>query len=306
MPMWQRLKTLWRNLARKQNVEGELDAEIRSYQEMLEDEKVRAGANAQTARRQAMLELGGVEQIKEEVRDVRLGVRVEGIWTELRQSLRALRRSPGLSMGVVGILTLGMAASTVVFGVFQSVLLKPLPFRESGRVVQLTETRLDRGIDTADFSEANFWDVRAQNRSFEEVAAYHYDDFNLMGIGSAEKVEAAEVTAGFFRALGVAPVLGRDFTYEEDRGSNKPNWWNGQKVAILGNRFWRSRFGSDPNILGKTLRLEEQPYTVIGVLPLGEFWIDRAIYVPFGYSANANRGSWEFSAIGRLAPGVSA
>ena len=304
--MWQKLNRLWRNLARKQKVEGDLDAELRSYREMLEDEKAHAGADARTARREAMLELGGVEQIKEEVRDIRLGVRMEGIWTELRQSLRGLRRSPGLSLGVVGILTLGMAASTVVFGVFQSVLLKPLPFRESGRVVQLTETRLDRGIDTADFSEANFWDVRAQNRSFEEVAAYHYDDFNLMGIGSAEKVEAAEVTAGFFRALGVAPVLGRDFSYEEDRGSNKPAWWNGQNVVILGNRFWRNRLGADSNILGKTLRLDERAYTVIGVLPPAEFWIDRALYVPFGYRANPDRGSWEFSVIGRLARGVSA
>src|SRR5580658_2943740 len=113
MPIWQRLKTLWRNLARKRGVEGELDAEIRSYQQMLEDEKLGAGATAQAARRQAMLELGGVEQIKEEVRDIRLGVRVETIWTELTQSWRGLRRSPGLSVGVVGILTLGMAASTV-------------------------------------------------------------------------------------------------------------------------------------------------------------------------------------------------
>jgi hypothetical protein len=187
MPMWRQLKALWRNLARKQSVECDLDAEIRSYLEMLEDEKARKGADAGTARREAKLELGGVEQIKEEVRDIRRGVRVEGIWTELRQASRGLRRSPGLSMGVVGILTLGMAASTVVFGVFQSVLLKPLPFRESGRVVQIAETRLDRGIDTADFSEANFWDVRAQNHSFEEVAAYHYDDFSLVGSGSAVK-----------------------------------------------------------------------------------------------------------------------
>jgi putative ABC transport system permease protein len=306
MPMWQKLNRLWRNLVRKQSIEGDLDAEIRSYQEMLEDEKARTGADARTARREAMLELGGVEQIKEEVRDIRLGVRVEGIWTELRQSLRGLLRSPGLSMGVVGILTLGMAASTVVFGVFQSVLLKPLPFRESGRVVQLAETRMDRGIDNADFSEANFWDVRAQNRSFEEVAAYHYDDFNLIGNGSAEKVEAAEVTAGFFRTLGVAPVLGRDFAYEEDQGSHKPAWWNGRNVVILGNRFWRNRLGADSNVLGKTLRLDEQTYTVIGVLPPAEFWIDRALYVPFGYRANADRSSWEFSVIGRLARGVSA
>jgi hypothetical protein len=146
-------------------------------------------------------------------------------------------------------------------------------------VVQLAETRLDRGIDQADFSEANFWDVRAQNRSFEEVAAYHYDDFNLIGNGSAEKVEGTEVTGGFFRTLGVLPVLGRDFSYEEDRGSHKPAWWNGQNVVILGNRFWRNRLGAASNILGKTLRLDEQTYTVIGVLPPAEFWIDRALYV---------------------------
>jgi putative ABC transport system permease protein len=208
-------------------------------------------------------------------------------------------------MGVVGILTLGMAASTVVFGVFQSVLLKPLPFRDSARVVELAEMRLERGIDSAAFSEANVWDVRAQNHSFEKVGAYHYDDFNLIGNGSAEKVEAAEVTSGFFRTLGVAHVLGRDFSNEEDRGSNKPAWWNGQRVVILGNRFWRSRFGAEPNILGKTLRLDDQTYTAIGVLSPAEFWIDRAVYVPFGYRANPDRGSWEFSVIGRLARGVS-
>ena len=306
MPMWRRLKTLWRNLARKQKVEGDLDAEIRSYQEMLEDEKARAGVEPGVARREALLELGSLAQLKEEVRDVRLGVRLEAIWTELRQSLRGLRRNPGLSLVVAGILTLGMAASTVVFSIFQSALLSPLPFRDSDRVVQLTETRLDRGIDQADFSEANFWDVRAQNRSFEEVAAYHYDEGNLTGIGAAEKVTTIAVTVGFFRALGVSPVLGRDFSYEDDHGSANRAWWNGQSVVILGNRFWRNRFGADPNILGKTLRLNERTYTVVGVLPAGEPWINQQLYVPFGYRPNADRGSWEFDVIGRLARGVSA
>jgi predicted permease len=301
MPMWHQLKTRWRNLARKQRVESDLDAEIRSYQEMLEDEKTHAGAEPGVARREALLELGGMAQIKEEVRDVRLGVRLEAIWTELRQSLRGLRRNPGLSMVVAGILTLGMAASTVVFSIFQSALLRPLPFRDSDRVVQLTETRLDRGIDQADFSEANFWDVRAQNRSFEEVAAYHYDEANLTGIGPAEKVTTIAVTAGFFRTLGASPALGRDFSYEEGQ-----EWLNGQSVVILGNRFWRNRFGADPNILGKALRLNERAYTVVGVMPPGEPWINQQLYVPFGYRPNADRSSWEFDVIGRLARGVSA
>jgi putative ABC transport system permease protein len=173
MPIWHRFKTLWRNLARKQDVESELDAEIRSCQEMLEDEKISAGVEPGAARRHALLQVGGAAQIKEEVRDVRLGVRLEAIWTELRQSLRGLRRNPALTMVIAGILTLGIATSTVVFSIFQAALLKPLPFRGADRVVQLSETRLERGIDRTDFSEANFWDVRAQNRSFEEVAAYH-------------------------------------------------------------------------------------------------------------------------------------
>lgn len=304
MLSWHGFKALWRNLARKQKVEADLDAEIRAYQEMLEDERARAGAPPNVSRREALLELGGAEQIKEEVRDVRRGAGLGALWTELRQSVRGLRRNPGLSMVVVGVLTLGMGASTVVFSIFQSALLKPLPFRDSERVVQLTETRLQRGVGQADFSEANFWDVRAQNRSFEEVASHHYDEENLIGDGPAEKVTMGAVTAGFFRTLGVSPVLGRDFTYEEEHGPANQGW-NGQGVAILGNRFWRSRFGADASVLGKKLQLNSRPYTVVGVLPPGEPWIDEQVYVPFGQRPGADRSSWEFDVIGRLKRGVS-
>src|SRR5215831_7043640 len=146
MLYWHRLKALWRNLTRTQKVDDDLDAEIRSYQQMLEDEKTRDGAPPATAQREALIELGGAQQIKEGVRDIRRGAVLEGIWTELRQSLRGLRRNPGVSTVVVGVLALGMAASTVVFSIFQSALLKPLPFRNPERLVQITETRLERGI----------------------------------------------------------------------------------------------------------------------------------------------------------------
>jgi predicted permease len=304
MLLWHRLKTLWRNLTRTEKVEGDLDAELRSYQQMLEDEKTRDGTPPAVARRHVLLELGGAQQIKEEVRDVRLGAGMERIWTELRQSLRGLRRNPGLSTVVVGVLALGMASSTVVFSIFQSALLKPLPFRDSGRLVEIMETRLERGINRASFSEANFWDVRSQNRCFQEVGAYHFDEANLTGNGPAEKVSAIAVTAGFFRTLGVPPVWGRDFSYDEDRGAGNGSW-NGQDVVILGNRFWKSRFGSDPNILGKSLHLNDRGFTVIGVLPPGEPWIDQQLYVPFGYHPNPDRGSWEFGVIARLKHDVS-
>ena len=298
MPLLHSLKMLWRNVARKSTVESDLDAEVRSYREMLEDEKRASGADPRTARREALLELGGADQIKEEVRDVRLGATLDAIASELRQSLRGLRRNAGLTVLAIGMLALGMGAGTVVFSIFYSALLRPLPFRDSERVVQLYETRLARGIDQASFTEANFWDVRSQGRSFEEVASAHFNEANLTGMGAPEKVRATEVTAGFFRTLGVSPVMGRDFSYEDDRE-------NAGRVALVGNRFWKGRLGGDPNILGKTLRLNDRAYTVIGVLPAGEPWLRDQVYVPFGYRANPDRGSWEFDVIGRLKPGIS-
>jgi putative ABC transport system permease protein len=241
----------------------------------------------------------GLEQIKENVRDVRLGVTIETFFSELRQSLRGLSRNKGLSVLCIGMLALGIGASTVIFSIFYAALMQPLPFRDPDHLVELRESRLSRGIDVAAFAEANFWDVRAQNHSFQEVAAFHYDEANLTGDGPAEKVTDRSVTAGFFRTLGVSAVLGRDFSYTDDRNGFNNN------VVILGNKFWRSRFGADPNILGKTLRLNDRACTVVGVLPPGEPWIDDQVYQPFGYRADADRGSWEYSVIGRLAPGVS-
>ena len=196
-------------------------------------------------------------------------------------------------------LALGIGATTLVFSIFYAALVQPLPFRDPDRLVELYESRLSRGIDKASFSEANFWDVRAQNHSFQDIAAFHYDEANLTGDGPAEKVTDRSVTAGFFRTLGVSPVLGRDFSGTDDRNGFK------NSVVILGNKFWRSRFGANPNIIGKTLRLNDRACMVVGVLPPGEPWINDQVYQPFGYRADADRSSWEFSVIGRLAPGVS-
>ncbi len=292
-------KTLWRNLAHRQVVEDDLAQELHSYQDMLVDEKSRSGLNPDAALRAARLEMEGTEQIKEHVRDVRLGVTIETFFSELAQSLRSLCRNKDLSVLCTGMLALGIGASTLVFSIFYAALVQPLPFPEPDRLLEVRETRVARGIDMAAFSEANFWDVRARNHSFEEVAALHYDSANLTGEGPAEKVTDRSVTAGFFRTLGVSPILGRDFSYAEDRNG----FSNG--VVILGNKFWHGRFNADPNIIGKTLRLDDKACTVVGVLPPGEPWIDDQIYQLFGQRADSDRGSWEFSVIARLAPGVS-
>jgi predicted permease len=293
-----RLRTLWRNLVHRNRVEQDLDHEIHSYQTLLEDEKLRAGADPRSAHREALLELGGREQIKEEVRDVQFGATLAAMAAELRQSFRGLRRNPALSLLAVGMLALGIGASVIVFSIFYATLLRPLPFRDPDRLVQVWETRLDRGWTQTSFTEANFWDVRARSRSFEEVGSYHFGDANLTGEGPAEKVNCGMVTAGFFRALGVSPLVGRDFTYEEGPASST-------RIVILGQRYWNSRFAADPAILGKTLRLNDRSYTVVGVMSSDNTWLRDDMYVPFAYRPDANRGSFEYNVVARLKPGVS-
>ncbi len=285
----------WRNLFHKHSVDRTLDEEIHSYLQLLVDEKIAAGVDVETARREAAIELGAVEMIKEQVRDVRRGALLEGVWTELRQSIRALRHNPGMAAMCALMLALGIGASTTIFSVFEAALLRPLPFRDAGRLVELVETRLDRGMNQVAFAEANFWDLHDRTKSFESVAAYHGGEANLTG-ERPEKVSAPQVTVEFFRTLGVAPVVGRDFSAEEGRAD----------VAILGNRFWKTHFAGDANVLGRVLRLSDKSYTVIGVLPAGEPWIDDQVYLPFPYHPNADRGSWEFSVVGRFKKGVTA
>lgn len=290
------LKATWRNLFRRKLVDSDLDEELRTYRQLLEDEKIQSGADSATARREAAIELGGIEMVKEEVRDIRKGSSIEGFGKELRQSLRSLRRNPGMTAMAVLMLALGIGASSTIFSVFETVLLRPLPFRDSHRLVELVSTWLELGMNEVAFSEANLWDLRARNRSFESVGLYHSDEANLTGDAQPERVSAPHVSVDFFRTLGVAPILGRDFSANEDRAS----------VAILGNKFWKSHYQADADVLGKTLRLNGATFTVIGVLPPGEPWIDDQVYLPIPYSAAANRSSAEFAAVGRLAKGVTA
>jgi len=295
-----RLKYLWLNLAHKRQAEEDLAREIDSYRELLEEENLRAGDPPDEARRNALLELGGAAQIQEEVRDARTGAGLDALGAELRQSLRGLRRNPSLALLGILMLGLGIGAGTVVFSIFHAALVEAMPFHDPARLVELWETRRDAGFDHASFTEANFWDLRSQTRAFEEVATYHYDESNLTGAGQPEKVSSSLVSTNFFRTLGVAPVLGRDFVSDDDRPgvANRP--------IVLGYRYWQRRFGGDRAVLGRTLRLDDRACVVVGVLPPGEPWINDQIYVPFGHRPNADRGSFEFAVVGRMAPGVSA
>ena len=219
---------------------------------------------------------------------------------DFRQAIRNMRKSLGSTLLAVLMLAVGIGATSAIFSVFYSVLIEPLPFPESSRLVQLWESRVKNQWNQATFTEANFWDIQERNRTFEGIAAFHDWSANLTGSGDPEQVAGGLISAGFFHVLGVNPVAGRDFLPEEDQPGHDNN------VVLLRNKFWKTHFNGDPRIVGKSLRLNNKSYQVVGVLPPGEPWLDAAdVFIPFVRRANPNRGSFEFQVIGRLAKGVS-
>jgi hypothetical protein len=295
------LKVLWRNLFRRAEFERNLSDELASYADLLTDEKIGRGTDAGEARRQALVEIGGVEQVKEEVRDVRAGSSWDGVFKDVRQSVRSLWHSPGSTALAIGTLGIGLGATILIFSIFYGILLQPLPFRDPGRLVQLWETRTAKGWDQAGFSRPNFWDVRARSTAFESMGALLGSNMNLTGSGNPEHLSAGVVSAQFFHVLGVAPILGHDFGPLQDQPGHNHD------VVLLSSRFWKSRFAGSRNVLGTKLRLDGRAYTVIGVLPKGEPWLNAAdVFVPMVYDPKEDdRGNFGATVIGRLAPGVT-
>jgi len=215
---------------------------------------------------------------------------------ELRHALRSLFRSPGLALLAILILALGIGANSAVFGVLNGVLLTPLGFPEPDRLVEVYESRLDRGWARTSFTEANFWDVRDLNGSFEDLGVFHQESLNLTGLDHPERLAAGRVSASFFRTLGAAPVLGRGFAPEESEPGASAS------VVLLGHGFWTRRFAADPSVVGRALTLDGKPHVVVGVLPPGGPWLDRAdVFVPLVRRVDADRGSFEYQVVGRLA-----
>ena len=183
-----RLASLLRNLLHKQREERELDAEVRAYELLLADEKLRAGMNLQEALRQARLELGGVEQVKEQVREIRAGHVLETLFQDVRFGLRMLRKSPGFTTVAVLTLALGIGANTAIFSVVHAVLLKSLPYPDSDRLTILSEYSAQNGSESVSWMDYLEW--QQQNHSFDEMAAYNTTDFNFTGGGIPEVIRA--------------------------------------------------------------------------------------------------------------------
>lgn len=258
--MVRRLIALWRNIFRKERIDQELDEEICSYLELAAAEKVRCGMPGEEALREVRRDLGGVEQVKENVREIRIGVSMDILMQDLRYALRSLKRNFAFSAVAVLTLALGIGANTTIFTVVNGVLLKPLPYPEPDRLLMLWETQLSDGA-LGTVAPANFFDWREQSHSFSPMAAIDpYPDFILNGSGEPQRLAGAAVSSGFFSLFGVRMALGRDFLAEEDHpGRNQ--------VVVLSYSAWIRYFGGRPDVVGRPLTLNNGSYTVVGVLP---------------------------------------
>jgi putative ABC transport system permease protein len=307
MPLPPRLADLWRNLFHKTRREQELNEELDAFLEILIEIKLKEGLDPEEARRAALLELGGKEQVKEQVRQARLGYHWETWWQDLRYALRMLRKNPGFTAAAVVTLALGIGANTAIFSVCNAVLLKPLPYSEPGRIVMLWEQR--RGESPGGVAPANFVDWREQTHSFDEVAAISpFSSFILAGQNEPARLRGAAVTSNFFTLLGVRLALGRNFMVEEDRPDRN-------RVVILTHRTWQEHFGGQPDIAGKYVTLNDNSYTVVGVLPPDFQFASKAsdfqaqnqfeIWTPLALDREKlQRGTHPLQVFARLKPGI--
>jgi putative ABC transport system permease protein len=226
---------------------------------------------------------------------------MDAFLNDIRYAIRSLVKRPAFTLVAAITLALGIGANTAIFSSVYALLLKPLPFPELDRVVAVWDSYPSKGVTRNEVSMANYLDWRAQNQSFQQLALYSWWSVNLTGIDPPERIQGFSITANFFDAIGVKPVMGRNFTEEE----NQPGK---DTVAILTDGLWQRRFGGDPNILGKTIMLSGAACTVVGVMPENFAYPANAeVYspIPISQKMAASRDFNSYYVVGRLKPGVS-
>ncbi len=291
-----------RGMLDRDGVEREMDEEMRFHLEMEIEDRVSSGMNPAEARRTALRDFGGVERFKDEARDVRgIGI-MEALGHDVRFTLRTLRKSPGFTAVAVLTLALGIGANTAVFSVVNGTLLRPLPYRDADRVVVLRE--LDEKRAEMAVTGDNFLDWRAANRTFEAMAVHWNPEFvpmtTILGANSAVRTRVTGVSGEFFRVMGTVPSRGRGFVAEEARKG-------GRRVMVVSQSFWRSHLGSDPNVLGRVLDWEGDPFEIVGVMPAGfAYPAETDLWVPLERDGIIEgRAAHNYAAVGRLRPGVT-
>ena len=303
MPLLPRITSLLRNISRKAVVERELSEEVSSYAELLTRAKIRAGLSETEARRAALIELGGAEQVKQQVREARAGFRIDTLLQDLRYAARSLRKNPAFSLTAIATLMLGIGASAAMFTVVRGVLLKSLPYPEAERLVAVGEVSPSGPLTALPYQ--NYFDWRAEQTVFTELSARMPAGGILIAGGQPERVFGRHVSASFFPTLGVSPQLGRFFTEAEDRVGGEP-------VIVISDELWRRVFGGDPAVLGTPVQYNGSSWMLIGVMPRGFDYYGRendnnGIFVPLGQlKQQDSRGrGYPVRVTARLKEGVS-
>jgi predicted permease len=282
--------------------ERELAAELEAHLQLHIDDQLRAGLSPEEARRRAVLALGGIEQTKEAYRERRGLPLLETAIRDVRYGLRALRKSPGFAVAAIVVLGLGIGANAAIFTVVNAVVLRPLPFRDADRIVRLWHTPPPALFTDPVFSlsPANFIDWEAQTRSFEQMAIYRGGRRTITGQGEPDGVATVRGSASLLPIFGLTPTLGRHFTRDEDSEG-------GARVVILSESFWRSRFGADRGVIGRTLTIDAVPHTIVGVTAAPSFLEQTQLWVPLQWSADdrAVRNNHNYRGVAKLKPGVS-
>jgi predicted permease len=309
MTLGSRLRSWLRAILQRSRVEREMDAELRFHIEAYAEDLVRRGVAREEALRRARLEFGGVERAKEECRDARGASFIETLVQDIRFASRILRKSPGFTAVAVFTLAVGIGASAAVFSLVNAILLKPLPYPDSSRIVLpelISPPGVNLGSEYFPWGQAQFRMLTRDAHPFQTVGAFQNDTFNLTGAGEPASLDGFRASQEFFPALGVSPALGRTFTAEEDQPGH-------EYEVILGDRMWRERFAADRDVLGRTVDLNGYAYTVVGVMP-AEFAFPRAeempssfnfprepqLWVPLAIPAEPKPGPSELAVVARL------
>jgi predicted permease len=286
----------------KEQVRRDLDEELNAFLEMAAAEKMKEGKSREDALRVVRLERGNIEVAKEAVRTAGWESFVDTCWQDLRFGWRMLRKSPGFTTIAVLTLALGIGASTAIFSVVQSVLLAPLPYSEPERLVLVWQYNLTLK-HVISVSYPDYLDWQRDARSFQEMAAFDWQDRDLTSPGTPEHLNGEQISSGFLSTLGVEPILGREFSLEEDKQGGTP-------AVLISNRLWRNHFAASAEVLGKSVTLDGVDYRVVGVLPRN-FRLegdDADVYTPLGQGdplIYGDRTIHPILCVARLKPGVS-
>ena len=249
---------LWRALFRSSRIDADLADEMRFHIERETEANVTRGMSREAARRAARLTFGSVDAAQETSRDERPGTGVRQMLKDVRFGVRLLRKAPVFGITAIAIVALGIGAATAIFSVVYGVVLRPLPFREPERLVSIwLQGQHGRMLPAA----ADAVELRELRRVFEDVAFFEDANLNLIGDGEPQRLQAASVSPNLFSVLGVSAVLGRTFAPDEDQPGR-------ERVVLLSNALWRSRFAADRAVVGREIRLNGSMHTVVGVMPL--------------------------------------